>query len=164
MGAIEDAQAQGAANAAVDAAAITAGSTAEASTERAAVETVAATNVLTKTESGKTLFLSSTTEFVSTLPAPAAGLEFEFIVAAAPSGASYTIVTNGGSNVIHGIAVSAADAGGSVDTTAGTPADTITFVDGQAQIGDRVRVVSDGTSWYAQGLCHDEDAITFTQS
>ena len=164
MGVIEDAQSKAATNAAADAAAVVAGSTAEANTEKVSVETVAATNVLTKTESGKTLFLSHATEFVTTLPAPAAGLEYEFIVADAPESASYTIVTNGGANIIHGIAVSAADAGGSVDTTAGTPADTITFVDGQAAIGDRIRVVSDGTYWYAQGLCNDEDAITFTQT
>ena len=164
MTVVSDAQALAVTNAAADAAAVTAGSTAEASTRKTAVETVGVTNGLSKTESGKTLFLSATTEFVSTLPAPLAGLEFEFIVAAAPSGASYTIVTHDASNIIHGMAVSAADAGGSVDTTAGTPADTITLVDGQAAIGDRIRVVSDGTYWYAQGLCNDEDAITFTQT
>lgn len=130
----------------------------------AATEVVAATNVITAAESGKTFFLASATEFVSTLPAPAAGLRYSFIVSAAPSGASYTIVTTSGTDLIHGVAVSAADAGGSVDTTAGTAADTITFVDGQALKGDRVDVISDGTHWYAIGFCSDEDAITFTQS
>lgn len=127
-------------------------------------EIVAATNVILATESGKVFFLSSTTEFVSTLPAPAAGLKFTFIVSGAPSGASYTIVSASGTDNIHGVAVSAADAGGSVDTTAGTAADTITFVDGQALKGDRVDLVCDGTSWYAIGFCSDEDAITFTQT
>lgn len=130
----------------------------------APVETVTATNVITAAESGKTFFLSSATEFVSTLPAPAVGLKYSFIVAAAPSGASYTIVTHDGSDLIHGVAASAADAGGSVDTTAGTAADTITLVDGQALIGDRVDLISDGTYWYALGMCSDEDAITFTAS
>lgn len=133
-------------------------------TTLASVETVAATNVILPSESGKTFFLGHATEFVSTLPAPAAGLRFTFIVSLAPSGASYTIVTTGGTDLIHGVAVSAADAGGSVDTTAGTPADTITFVDGQAGVGDRVELISDGTYWYASGVCSDEDAITFTQS
>lgn len=131
---------------------------------RGRVETVTATNILTAAESGKTTFLSSATEFVSTLPAPAAGLKFSFVVAAAPSGASYTIVTHDGSDLIHGVAASAADAGGSVDSTSGTPADTITFVDGQALVGDRIDVISDGTYWYAFGLCADEDAITFSAS
>lgn len=129
-----------------------------------AAEVVTTTNVITAAESGKTFFLNSTTEFVSTLPAVALGLRFSFIVKAAPSGASYTIVTPGGADLIHGVAASAADAGGSVDTTAGTLADTITFVDGQALAGDRVDVVCDGTYWYAMGMCSDEDAITFTQS
>lgn len=126
------------------------------------IEVVTATNVITAAESGKTFFLSSATEFVSTLPAPAAGLRYKFFVAAAPSGASYTIVSDSGTDNIHGVAVSAADAGGSVDTTAGTAADTITFVDGQALKGDFVEVECDGTSWYAVGVCSDEDAITFT--
>lgn len=126
-------------------------------------ETVAATNVITAAESGKVFFLSHATEFASTLPAPAAGLNYSFIVAAAPSGASYTIVSDGVTqNVIHGVAVSAADAGGSVSSTAGTAVDVITFVDGQAKIGDRVDLVCDGTYWYAMGVCSDEDAITFS--
>jgi len=129
----------------------------------AATEVVAATNVITAAESGTTFFLASATEFVSTLPAPAAGLRYSFIVSAAPSNADYTIVTTSGTDLIHGVAVSAADAGGSMDTTAGTAADTITFVGGQALKGDRVDVISDGTSWYAIGFCSDEDAITFTQ-
>jgi hypothetical protein len=128
----------------------------------APTEAVTATNVITAAESGKTFFLNSATEFVSTLPAPAAGLKYTFIVKAAPSGASYTVVSDSGTDNIHGVVASAADAGGSVDSTAGTAADTITFVDGQAHVGDRVDVISDGTLWYAFGLCDDEDAITFT--
>lgn len=130
----------------------------------ARIEDVTATNVITAEENGKTFFLNSATEFVSTLPAPFAGGYFKFVVKAAPASASYTIVTHDGSDLIHGCAASAADAGGSVDTTAGTPADTITFVDSQAAVGDVVIVESDGTYWYAMGLCSDEDAITFTQS
>lgn len=162
MGVIEDAQAQGAANAAVDAAAITAGSTAEASTAKVPVETVAATNVLTKAESGKTMFLSSATEFVSTLPAPVAGLEFEFIVAAAPSGASYTVVTNSSSNIIKGHILSSdlnAASDGDFETSGG---DTLSFVDSKAVAGDRARFVSDGTNWFVQASCSVFDAITIT--
>lgn len=162
MGAIEDAQAQAAANAAVDAAAVTAGSVAEATTERVPVETVAATNVLTKAESGKVSFLSSATEFVTTLPAPAAGLEFEFIVAAAPSGADYTVVTNGSSNIIKGHVLttdvnSATDA--DLEVSGG---DTLSFVSAKAVAGDRARFVSDGTNWFVQASCTVFDAITIT--
>lgn len=162
MGVIEDAQAQGAANAAVDAAAITAGSTAEATTERSSVETVAATNVLTKAESGKVLFLDSATEFVSTLPAPAAGLEFEFIVANAPESASFTVVTNGSANIIRGHVLTAdvnAASDGDFEAAGG---DTLTFVDAKAVIGDRAKFVSDGTYWYVTAICSVFDAITIT--
>jgi len=130
----------------------------------AAVETVTATNTITAAENGKTFFLNSATEFASTLPAPAAELRYQFVVVGAPSGASYTVVTHNGSDIIHGPGLSSADAGGSADSTAGTGADTITFVDGQAKAGDRVDVISDGTSWYAVAFMGDEDAITFTAS
>lgn len=162
MGAIEDAQAQAAVNAAADAAAITAGSTAESSTEKVAVETVAATNVLTKTESGKVLFLDSATEFVTTLPAPVAGLEFEFIVANAPESASFTIVTASSANIIRGHVLTAdvnAASDGDFEAAGG---DTLTFVDSKAVIGDRARFVSDGTYWYVQAACSVFDAITIT--
>ena len=119
-----------------------------------------AASALTAADSGKVIFLNSATEFVTTLPAPAAGLTFTFIVAAAPSGASYTVVTNGSANIIKGQAVNAAGVAG--DT--GTGDDTISFVDGQAVAGDRVIVVSDGTSWFAYGFCAVAAGVTFTQA
>lgn len=121
-------------------------------------EDVTATNVILAAESGSTYLLDSATEFVSTLPAPAIGLRFSFIVKAAPSGASYTVVTNASANIIKGQQHSAAgDAG---DT--GTSDDTITFVDGQAVAGDRVDVFSDGTSWFAYAFSKLAAGITFT--
>lgn len=162
MGVIEDAQAQAATNAAADAAANTAGSTAEATTVKTPTETVAATNVLTKAESGKTMFLSHATEFVTTLPAPAAGLEFEFIVADAPESASYTVVTNGSANIIRGhILTSDVNSATDADFEA-SGGDTLSFVDAKAVLGDRARFISDGTYWYVQAACSVFDAITIT--
>lgn len=134
----------------------------QAGGNRVAAEIVTATNVITAAESGTTFFLNSATEFVSTLPAPAVGLEFDFIVSAAPSGASYTIVTNASANVIKGHVLSsdlnnAADA--DFETAGG---DTITFVDGVAVAGDRVRLISDGTTWFAQAACTAMGGITIT--
>jgi hypothetical protein len=123
-------------------------------------EDVTATNVITAAESGTTYFLNSATEFVSTLPAPAAGLHFSFIVVAAPSGASYTVVTAASANIIKG---QQHDAGGAAGDT-GTADDTITFVDGQAVAGDRVDVISDGTYWYAYAFSKVAAGITFTQA
>jgi hypothetical protein len=121
---------------------------------------VGTTSITSAAESGKTFFLNATTEFVSTLPAPAAGLNYTFIVTAAPSGASYTVVTAGSANIIKGQAVNAAGVAG--DT--GTADDTISFVDGQAVAGDEVRVISDGTSWFAKAFCAVAAGVTFTQA
>ena len=124
-------------------------------TVRFDTETLTATRTLKASESG-------TTEFVTTLPAPAPGMGFEFIVAAAPSGASYTVVTNGSANIIKGhILTSDVDSATDADleTSGG---DTISFVDSKAVAGDRVRLISDGTNWFAQGACSVFDAITIT--
>lgn len=126
-------------------------------------EVVAATNVITAAESGKTFFLNSATEFVSTLPAPALGLRFTFVVAAAPSGADYTIVAASGTP-IHGMLLSI-DLNGATDadSTAGTGVLTITLVGGKCVKGDRVDIVSDGTDWYAVAVTGGPfDSITFS--
>lgn len=122
------------------------------------VVTLTAASTLTAAQSGSTFFLNSATEFATTLPAPSVGLNYKFIVKAAPSGASYTIVTASSANIIKGQAVNAAGAAG--DT--GTADDTISFVDGQAVAGDMVTVISDGTSWFAYGVCAVAAGITFT--
>lgn len=41
---------------------------------------------------------------------------------------------------------------------------TITFVDGQAVAGDRVELISDGTSWFAYAFSKVQAGITFTQA
>ena len=125
-------------------------------------EVVAATNIITASESGKTFFLNSATEFVSTLPAVAAGLKFSFVVTAAPAAASYTVVTDASANVIKG-QIYTVDVNSATDPdfeTAG--GDTISFVDSKAVAGDRVDVVCDGTNWFAYGFCSVFDAITIT--
>jgi len=120
-------------------------------------ESVTSANTITAAESGKTFFLNSGTEFVSTLPTPAAGLEYTFVVKAAPSGASYTIVSHDDSDIIIGLVTCAtADDLGANDDDA----DIITFVDGQAVVGDWIRVISDGTKWYFSGACKVAEGIT----
>ena len=123
-----------------------------------AVSTATAASTLTAADSGKTLLLNSATEFVTTLPAPVAGLSFTFIVKAAPVGAAYTVVTNGGANIIKGQQYNSEGVAG--DT--GTSDDTITFVASSSVAGDRVEVISDGTSWFAYAFCTLAASITFT--
>lgn len=124
-------------------------------------EVVAAANVITAAESGKTFFLNAATEFASTLPAPAIGLRFTFIVTGAPSGASYTVTTNSSANIMLGHVLTSQDAGGNADSeTSG--GDTLSFVDSKAVVGDRADFECDGTNWFVRASSKVFDAITIT--
>lgn len=121
-------------------------------------EIVTTTNVITAFENGKTFYLNNATGFVSTLPAPAAGLNFTFINMTANTSGNHTVVTNGSANIIKGNQNSVAgDAG---DT--GTSDDTISFVANNSLAGDKVEVYSDGTSWHAFAISRVAAGITFT--
>lgn len=122
-----------------------------------AFETLSAARTLKAAESGRTLFLDLAGGFAVTLPPPAFGLKYSFIVKTAPTTA-YTVVTQGSSNIIVGLHMSAAAAGG--DT--GATDDTISFVANQAVAGDKVEVVSDGAKWYAYAASKVLAGITFT--
>lgn len=125
-----------------------------------ATESVITTNVIAASESGKTFFLNLAAGFVSTLPAPVAGMRFTFIVGTAPTGGAYTIVSASSANIIKGIQHSSAgDAGDS-----GTADDTISFVANQAVAGDRVELFTDGTSWFAYAFSDVAAGVTFTQA
>jgi hypothetical protein len=122
------------------------------------MEVVAEANIITAEESGKTFFLNLAGGFQSTLPAPAAGLKFTFIVKTAPTTA-YTIVTNGANQqVLKGLVLVAADGTGEV-SAGGT---TATFVAGQAKPGDRIDMICDGTIWYMKGFAQVAAGITIT--
>lgn len=119
-----------------------------------------ATYTVTAEENGTTYYLNSATEFVTTLPAPFLGARYTFIVKAAPSGASYTVVTASSANVIVGNQNSVAGDAGDF----GTADDTITFVNGQSVAGDKVELFSDGTSWFAYAISKVAAGVTFTQA
>lgn len=121
-------------------------------------EVLAAATTLTAADSGKTFFLNLAGGFQVDLPAVAAGLEFEFIVSTSPTTA-YIIVTEGGDDVMV-VEISELE----VDTTNDGPydvnADTLNFVANVAVIGDRVRMICDGTKWYARGSTNADGGIT----
>ncbi len=131
--------------------------------ESANVADLTATNTLTAADSGKTLFLNSATEFATTLPSPAAGLRFKFICKAAPSGASYTIVTASSANIIIG-GINELEVDTANDGPYSAAADTITFVASLAVVGDWCELISDGTSWYLTGQANADGGITVTQA
>jgi hypothetical protein len=123
--------------------------------EKVDSEIVAATNAITVAENNKTFYLNAGGEFTSTLPAPAIGLKYTFIIGAAPSGASYTIVTTSSANIMSG---TVSDIVG--ETVYATAQDVITFVDGVSVIGDRVDIESDGTNWYYRAVSGANGGIT----
>lgn len=124
-------------------------------------EVVAATNVITAAETGKTFFLSHATEFASTLPAPALGLHYRFFVADAPESANYTITTTDSANIILG-QIYTTDVNSATDPAfTVTGVDTITIVAAKAVLGDSVDVFCDGTNWFARVFTSVFDAVTF---
>jgi hypothetical protein len=126
-------------------------------------ENVTTTNAIAASETGSHFVLNSTTAFVSTLPAPAAGLEFYFHNGAAQvTGGNHTVVTTSSANIIVGSLSSREDAAGVVVCHA--LADTISFVADKAVLGDLAHVWSDGTYWYLDGHCFVQDGMTTTQA
>ena len=124
-------------------------------------EAVTTTNVIAASETGTHFVLNSATAFVSTLPAPAAGLEFWFHAGATQvTGGNHTIVTNSSANVIEGSLSSPEQAAVSCVAAA----DTISFVADLAVQGDLAHVWSDGTDWYLDGHCFVQDGMTTTQA
>lgn len=122
-------------------------------------EELTAVTTLDASDSGKTFFLNSATEFAVTLPAPAIGLRFTFFVKAAPSGANYTVVTAGSPDQILAGQVYASS-GTDEDSETDFTGTTITFVGGTSVIGDSADVWSDGTNWYARAYCNATGGIT----
>lgn len=127
-------------------------------------KTLTAATTLTGSDADYDLFLNSATEFAVTLM-DAADLTapITITVAGAPSGADYTVVTPGSVNTIAGHILSS-DLDATVDGSAATAADTITFVDGTAVKGDTITIRSDGTGYYVQGSCDAVGGITLTQA
>jgi hypothetical protein len=114
-------------------------------------DTVAQTTtpvVLTAAQSGRTTIFNSTTSMVSTLPKPAKGLTYTFIVKViATSGIGHSIGLNGAAEKVWGQTFTIP--GVALAATAGKG---LTNTQATAVIGDNVTVTSDGTDWYARPI------------
>ena len=126
------------------------------------IEVLTTTKAVTAAETGSHFILNTATAFVTTLPLPAAGLEYYFHVGATEPTTSHTIVTNGSANIIEG-SLASPDVDGTVVVIA-ADADTISFIASKALHGDFAHVWSDGTNWYLDGLCKAFDGMTTTQA
>ncbi len=122
-------------------------------------EAVITTKAVTAAESGKTFYLDLAAGFVTTLPAVALGLRYQFIVKTAPTG-SYTIVCPAAAALFKGHVLTT-DVNSATDPDFDTTAvATLTFVLNKAVAGDRINIDSDGTSWFYSAECSVFDAIT----
>mgnify|MGYP003629554746 CR=1 FL=1 len=113
--------------------------------------TAALTNLaLSDEDSGSTVFLNGTgAASTITLPAQDAGLEFDF-VCTADSG--HAIVIAG---LFDGFVL---DAGAVTDLADAT--ESITLVASKLVIGDRFKIVSNGTKWIVSGSFLTDEAVT----
>lgn len=114
------------------------------------------------TDSGKLFMLNRAGGIAVTLPTVATsdGCIWEFVVATNFT-SNGTIVTDTSENKIHGIVVTGAD-GTATTGTAGTAGDVITFANGADEIGDYVRIISDGVFFYATCFAAAAAGITIT--
>lgn len=127
--------------------------------QKATVETVAASDTLLLTESGKIFFLALAGGFTLTLPAVTpAGTVLTFIVKTAPTTA-YIILSATNDNII-GYPIASL---GSDETANGNAAgDQLNFVANVSLPGDRADFVSDGTSWHVRVTVKATGAVTIT--
>ena len=125
----------------------------------------APTKTLTSADSGKTFFIDiSTVSIVCTLPAPAAGLEYTFVLTAGSDGEGtkdFLLNTHADATDING-AVIVHNA--LVEVTANTSAVAIDSSAGDATCGDRLHVCCDGTDWYIDGHVDSASALVINDA
>lgn len=122
-----------------------------------------AARILTDSDSGKTYFLSAAAGFTVTLPSPRGGVNFEFIVKTAPTTGQYKIYAKDGAEIIKGQVITS-DLNSSIGAdreTGGT--ENIRFRASISKVGDSVKLISDGTYWYADGFTAITDGIQFRE-
>ncbi|MCZ7856009.1 hypothetical protein O9X81_05230 [Agrobacterium salinitolerans] len=122
------------------------------------ISATTATLTLTKYENGSTIVFNRAAGTAVTLPAPADGATFKFVIGTAPTTAN-TIATSGSANIIKGgineLEVDTAD-----DGPYSAVGDLISFVANLAVVGDFVDLSSDGTSWFLRGQTNADGGIT----
>jgi hypothetical protein len=115
------------------------------------VEPTAATT-LTAAQSGSLVVLSQAAGYAVTLPSPAAGLNYRFVVQAL-FGTTDWVITSAAADM-YGTVMEA----GVLQAVAG--ATTINLELGADTIGDYIDVYSDGTYWYVAGSTAQAASVT----
>lgn len=121
-------------------------------------EVLITTRTVLATENGMTFYLALAGGFTVTLPTPALGLRFKFVVKVAPTTAYIILSTP--TDIIIGYPIGSLGA----DETANGNAlgDQVNFVANVSLPGDSVVLESDGTYWYAIPLVKATGAVTIT--
>jgi len=120
---------------------------------RKAIQTISGTDTLAVHDSGDIIFVTQGgTAFDIVLPGASNGAHFDFILGTEGSTDVRISATTG---LMYGVIYNATAA---VDALSGH---TFAIFDGtNANKGDRLRVLSDGTSWYVNGWSNDANGIT----
>ena len=108
-------------------------------------------------ETGKLFFLDTLGTTTVTLPAPAAGMRFEFLVTVA---STEDVTIDCGAGLLRGQVY--ASSGGDEDSGVADRNIIFTDCDGAGQIGDSCVITSDGTNWFAKCFCDVTAGITFS--
>lgn len=122
------------------------------------ISVTTSTLTLTANHAGTTLYLNRAAGIAFTLPAPDAGLVYEFVVGTAPT-SNCTISSNGGADIIV-VSVNELETDTGDDGPSDDNADVVTFVANVAVVGDYLRMTCDGTKWYAVGQVKADGALT----
>ena len=117
----------------------------------APVELSAATTI-TADQSGTTFLLSGVVGYAITLPSPAAGLKYKFIVQDLFATTDWVITATGA--IMYGPLMELS----SIQAVAG--ATTINLELGADTIGDWISLESDGTNWYVSGHFAQAASVT----
>ena len=125
------------------------------------IKTVSSDSTLSPADYGKTILMGANGVDI-TLPSAALGMEFQIIQSADYDTAVCTVIQAAATEDFYGAlyGTSQGESAGT-DSDVGAASNTkITFSSASLK-GDRVRLVSDGTGWYAEAFAQNTAAITF---
>ena len=125
-----------------------------------AVEALTVAIELAAEDSGKFYTVDSAAgAYEITLPAPTKGIRYDFVVKEDTPTGAVTIKATG--TLIYGRFLEGeVDDGEDANGSAGATGKTNVIIGTAANTGDSVRLVSDGTYWYAQGVTALDGSIT----
>ena len=116
------------------------------------VEALTAARTITAADNGLTFALTGVVGYALTLPAPAAGLKYKFIVQDLFATTDWVVTATGA--IMFGTVMELST------VQAVAAATTINLELAADTIGDWIAVESDGTNWYVTGACAQAASVT----